>query len=234
MLNLIGTGNEERRKQWIQKNLLTIPPGKKILDAGAGECQYRQFCQHLKYTSQDIANYTGSGDRKGLQTGRWDNSQIDIVSDITQIPRPDKSFDAVLCTEVLEHVENPFTALNEFSRLTKKGGWLILTAPFASLVHFSPHYYYSGFSTNFYKKNLPKYGYKLVKLELNGSYFEHVGQEARRLKEVTKNFTNARLYPWDIALVWLYLQLLHRLSKNDRNSTDLLYLGCHVLARKVK
>ena len=55
----------------------------------------RDFCSHLDYLSQDFAQYDGSGDGSGLQTGSWDQSKIDIVSDIIDIPEPAESFDAV-------------------------------------------------------------------------------------------------------------------------------------------
>src|ERR1700730_6135442 len=95
----VGTTNESVRVDWIKSTLQKIPAGSAILDAGAGECQFRKFCSHLQYTSQDFAQYDGKG-KVGLQTGIWDNSQIDIVSDITAIPRPNASFDAIMCTEV--------------------------------------------------------------------------------------------------------------------------------------
>ena len=89
-----------------------------------------------------------------LQTKTWDNSKLDIVSDIIQIPLPDNSVDAIMCTEVLEHLPNPILAIKEFSRLIKPAGYLILTAPFASLVHFAPYHFASGFSRYFYEKHL--------------------------------------------------------------------------------
>jgi len=64
---------------------------------------------------------------------------VDVISDITSIPLPDASFDACLCTEVLEHLPHPIEALRELARLLRPGGRLILTAPFCSLTHFSPH-----------------------------------------------------------------------------------------------
>ena len=85
--------------------------------------------------------YTGGGVlAEGLQTGEWDTSRIDLVSDITEIPAPDASFDAILCSEVLEHIPEPTHALDEFMRLLRPGGTLILSAPFASLVHFAPYH----------------------------------------------------------------------------------------------
>src|SRR5674476_1266665 len=72
----------------------------------------------------------GGAPDEGLQTKGWDTTRIDLVSDITAIPAPDASFDAILCSEVLEHVPEPTHALDEFTRLLKPGGVLILTAPF--------------------------------------------------------------------------------------------------------
>lgn len=88
---------------------------------------------------------------RGLHTGKWNTSGVDIVSDITNIPLADCSQDYILCTEVLEHLSEPEKALNEMAKLLKPGGELILTAPFASMTHFAPHFYCAGFSQYFYE-----------------------------------------------------------------------------------
>ena len=90
-------------KNLLSDNLMTIPRGYKILDAGAGELRFKPDCDHLQYVAQDFGQYEGTGD-EGLQTGEWDNSRLDIISDITEIPVDDESFDAILCSEVFEHI----------------------------------------------------------------------------------------------------------------------------------
>lgn len=59
----------------------------------------------------------------------------------------DASFDAILCSEVLEHVPEPTHALDELAHLLKLGGVMKLTAPFGSNVHMALYHYCSGFST---------------------------------------------------------------------------------------
>lgn len=49
--------------------------------------------------------------------------------DITRIPYPDGSFDAVYCSHVLEHVPDDRRAMREFRRVLKPGGWAILLVP---------------------------------------------------------------------------------------------------------
>ncbi|HET6991949.1 MAG TPA: class I SAM-dependent methyltransferase, partial [Bacteroidia bacterium] len=119
--------NESNRMEWIQKQLKKLPAGSRILDAGAGEQPHRPYCAHLNYVSQDFAQYNPEKLDSGLQMEKWDYGKLDIISDITAIPEPDGSFDAILCSEVFEHIPDPNAAVKEFSRLLRKGGTLILT-----------------------------------------------------------------------------------------------------------
>ena len=100
----LGTKNACFSEKWIAKTLKNIPEGNRILDAGAGEQQFRKYCKHLEYVSQDICEYEGLGNGAGIQMKKWFFNQIDIVSDISSIPQPSNSFDAILCTEVFEHL----------------------------------------------------------------------------------------------------------------------------------
>lgn len=227
---VVGTTNEADRIKWTEDTLKKIPAGAHILDAGAGECQFKKFCSHLQYTSQDFSQYDGSG-KEGLQMGTWDTSQIDIVSDIVNIPRPDGSFDAVMCTEVLEHVPDPVAALKEMNRLLKKDGYLLITVPFASITHFAPYHFASGLNQYFFRHHLGNMGYDILEIKMSGNYFEFVAQELRRVKHVAKTYSTRTNF-FDKIFTHLVLLTLQRLSKRDRNSNELLCYDVHVFARK--
>ena len=227
----VGTTNEVTRVNWIEKTLSKIPSGLTILDAGAGESQFRKFCSHLNYIAQDFGQYNGTGDI-GLQTGKWDNSKLDIVSDIVDIPLPENSVDAIMCTEVLEHIPDPVAALKEFSRLLKPGGYLLITAPFASLTHFAPFHFASGLSRFFYEHHFKNLGFSIDDLQLNGNYFEYIAQENRRIKSMAQQYGGTRLTLIDKIIIHLNLALLQKLSKKDKGSSELLCYGVHVFGRK--
>src|SRR3954452_114704 len=161
----VGRANESTRHAWVQRTLKRLPPGARLLDAGAGEQRFRPACAHLKYVAQDFGQYDGAGNGSALQTRRWDQTKLDIVSDIAAIPQPDGSFDAVLCTEVFEHLPDPLAALREFARLLRSGGRLILTAPFCSLTHFSPFHFATGFSRYWYRHHLSACGFEIQSVE---------------------------------------------------------------------
>jgi len=81
--------NDAARQAWLKTTLAALPAGWRILDAGAGELRNKALCGHLVYVSQDFGHYDGTGDGKGFQSGQWDTSRIDLVSDITAIPQHD-------------------------------------------------------------------------------------------------------------------------------------------------
>jgi SAM-dependent methyltransferase len=58
------------------------------------------------------------------------------ISDIVKMPEvPDNKFDIVFCTEVLEHVRDPFSAVREIWRVLKPGGFLFASSPFNFRIH---------------------------------------------------------------------------------------------------
>lgn len=65
----------------------------------------------------------------------------DIVGDIHALPLDDNSIDAIICMAVLEHVKNPFLAMQEMYRVLKPGGQLYLYVPFLYYYHPMKPYY---------------------------------------------------------------------------------------------
>ena len=67
-----------------------------------------------------------------------EKSGADYIIDICKNNKkviPDATFDIVVCTEVLEHTLNPFSAIAEIYRILKKGGVLLMTTPFDFRIH---------------------------------------------------------------------------------------------------
>ena len=219
--------------KWLEETLNKIPNDSRILDAGAGELAQKKYCSHLNYVSQDFAQYDGLGNKKGLQTTKWDNSKLDIISDITKIPEPDKSFDAIMCVEVFEHLPDPISAINEFSRLLKENGFLVLTAPFCCLTHFAPYHFYSGFNRYFYEKYLIEKGFEILEITPNGNFFEFIAQELLRVPFCAEKYSSIKVSFFDkLAINWLLI-LLSKLSRKDNGSNDFLNFGFHILAKKL-
>lgn len=228
-----GTDNQARRELWLRTTLAAVPAGWRILDAGAGQQHYKPFCNHLDYVAQDLAEYDGDGDTKGLQAGSWDAHHVDIVSDITSIPVPSASFDAAMCIEVLEHVPDPKAALRELCRVVRPHGLVIVTAPFASLVHQSPYYYHSGFAPRYFEKWLTEFGCVIEEIDINGDFFRYLAQELNRASSVAKRYSGRRFGPLgQVSMAWA-VHTLAKAARRDRGSNELLCWGLHVKARRV-
>ncbi|MCC7303038.1 MAG: methyltransferase domain-containing protein [Bacteroidia bacterium] len=229
----VGLGNKFSRHQWIERTLKNIPSGYKLLDAGAGEQQFKKFCSHLHYTSQDFAEYDGSGDGKGIQTEKWDTSQLDIISDICSLPVPNSTFDAVLCTEVLEHVPDPGRAITELVRVLRSGGQLIITAPFGSLTHFAPFHFTTGFNKYYYQHWMRILGCEILELVPNGNYFEWIAQEVRYAETASKTYGAPKMSLIEKWAQRYFLSYLKRCASASPSSDELACFGFHLIARKL-
>ena len=82
---------------------------------------------------------------RDLAQGRWTGIDmqaghgVDQVADIHALPQAWRDrFSAVLCSEVLEHVERPWVALPELRSVIRPGGWIVITTLFAFPEHGFP------------------------------------------------------------------------------------------------
>lgn len=78
-------------------------------------------------------NTVGSEYAEGRKSGDWIKAHGNRiqVQDVTALSFSRNAFDALLSFDVLEHVPDYPAAVEEFYRVLKPGGWLILSAPFA-------------------------------------------------------------------------------------------------------
>lgn len=105
----------------------SLPSGARVLDAGAGDAPYRPLFAHCDYRTQD---WPGSV-HDGAQAA-------DVIADLHALPPGTGPFDAILCTEVLEHVADPARVLGELHRVLEPGGVLLVTVPFVGALHEEP------------------------------------------------------------------------------------------------
>jgi SAM-dependent methyltransferase len=129
---------------------------------------------HCDYRTQDVALLQG----EQLRHGGY--GQIDYVGDAASIPAPDGEFDAILCTEMLEHHPEPIRVVKELARVLKPGGILLLTAPLGSGIHQEPYHFYGGYTPYWYKKFLPEAGFEKISITANHGFYRFFSQESLR------------------------------------------------------
>lgn len=116
---------------------LDIQAGFRILDVGCGSgrhtCAASRFKNVVAIGSDiDFEEVTEAKNRLMWQESlKEDGGGIwaGIVSDIRSLPFKDGYFDLVICSEVLEHIDNHDRAISELTRVLKPGKNLVVSVP---------------------------------------------------------------------------------------------------------
>lgn len=87
-----------------------------------------------KYTAGRVHRHIGIDQPKNLHGAAY----VDVHSNAYQTPFKNCSFESALCTAVLEHLEEPFLAIQECFRVLKPGGAAVYTVPFIWHLHEEP------------------------------------------------------------------------------------------------
>ena len=225
---------EYQHVKWLENQSRQLSSGSKILDVGAGSCRYRYLFDHCEYKTHDFAKL------ETKDVGHDGYGDLDYISDILEIPVEDSSFDAILCTQVLEHVPEPILVIKEFARILKQGGILMLTAPQRSGLHQAPYHYYGGYTMYWYKKFLPASGFNILSIEPNGGFFKHYGEAGEQLVGILFPSDGPKKWRrWVFLPIFLIMKVYallqgiacHHLDRLDENKG--MTVGYHVRAVKI-
>ncbi len=126
---------------------------KKFLDLGCGRKPYRQI---FPFTE----NYVGFDIDK--------NDSVDVTGVNWDLPFGENEFDAVICTQVLEHTARITETISEIRRVVKNDGLVFVSVPLVFPEHGAPYDYYRF--TQYGLREIFR-DFEVVKIIPQGGYF---------------------------------------------------------------
>ena len=112
--------------RWLRTQAAELAQGPpvRILDVGCGVKPYYPFFAPVaaEYVGVDVV----------------ENPAAELLGPVEALPVDDASFDVVLCTQVLEHCDDPDLAIRELRRVTRPGGRVLASTHGVQVYHPSP------------------------------------------------------------------------------------------------
>jgi len=147
--------NERAEMQSIVDKLLKNRNDLEILEAGCGSANHVKFRGNINWTGIDLS-------KEQLAENNYLKNKI--LGDIQSYNFKKSYYDIIVCWNVLEHVQFPEKALNNFLKAIRKEGLIILAMPNVCSVKglvtkYSPHWFHIF---------VYKYIYKIEKAGLPG------------------------------------------------------------------
>jgi SAM-dependent methyltransferase len=110
---------------WLRAEGEALGPRRvRVLDVGCGPKPYFPFFAEVAtdYVGVDVV----------------ENPAADLRGSVENLPVDDASFDVVLCTQVLEHCDDPGAGVRELRRVTAPGGRVLASTHGVQVYHPSP------------------------------------------------------------------------------------------------
>ncbi|MDQ1327233.1 MAG: hypothetical protein QG641_513 [Candidatus Poribacteria bacterium] len=129
-----------------------------LLDLGCGCGVYKKYFSYKKYVGLDV------------------NIELrpSILGNAMALPFCNSVFDSVICTEVLEHLNEPEMCLEELYRVMKSDGVGFITVPMSWNLHYEPNDYFR-FTKYGICYLLEKHGFQVIEVKRIGGLFSLIG-----------------------------------------------------------
>jgi ubiquinone/menaquinone biosynthesis C-methylase UbiE len=140
------------------KQIAGLVKGSFVLDLAGNKIRKRgQF---------NVDNY----DLNVLYTNLTTEKCPDVQSYAESLPFASHSFDVVICSELLEHVQYPPAVLQEVYRVLRKGGILLVCVPFIYQIHGDP-YDFGRYTDYYWMNHLNKLGFQNIEIQKQGLFW---------------------------------------------------------------
>lgn len=175
--------------------------GDLVVDLGCGQQPYREyFAGFVRYLGLDRPGMPDTGE------------VVDVFADAADLPLTSSIADAVICTEVMEHVPDPRRMLADVHRVLRPGGALVLSVPFTWHIHDEPYDYWR-FTEYGLHRILEESGFEVEDLRAVNGYLG-----ANLQSQCYVLLATGRLRPLFRPLIWGLQRLAKSLRRFDRNS----------------
>jgi ubiquinone/menaquinone biosynthesis C-methylase UbiE len=128
--NVVIRAIERKRVRAIVK-VLEAQPGERVLEVGCGAGNVLECVPHGELVGIDLSDRMVHKARRRL-AGR---EMSVLKADAERLPFGSGSFQRLICTEVLEHVEHPETVLDEMQRTATSDAIIVLSVPNEALIN---------------------------------------------------------------------------------------------------
>jgi 2-polyprenyl-3-methyl-5-hydroxy-6-metoxy-1,4-benzoquinol methylase len=136
-----GDGIRERLIEEITDHIAPlIREHARVVDVGCGVGDLLVALQNrrpsIKTSGCDFSEKAVAGAKERLPGGEF------VRHVIADLPYASQSFDAVLCTDTLEHLEQPKRAVEELARICVPGGVVVIVVPDGAVDDFTGHLWF--------------------------------------------------------------------------------------------
>ena len=152
-------------RNWLQNYFLKyMTPQMEVYDVGCGDKPFAAFL------SGKVKSHIGVD----IENGFYDRKHIDLIGSAYNVPTENNTADAVISSQVIEHLNDPRAAIKETARILKEGGLFFLSFPFIYPIHALPHDYfrYTEFAAD---TMLKEQGFEILEQQRIGGFWYCAG-----------------------------------------------------------
>jgi SAM-dependent methyltransferase len=168
---------------FYSRHVTRLQVGSQVLDLGGHKIRKRgafdieRYCLRVTYANLFL------------------NKGADVQCDASWLPCKEGCFDAVVCSELLEHVYDSVSVLREIYRVLRPKGVCLISVPFLFQVHADPHDY-CRYTDHYWRSQLERLGFAEINIEKQGLFWSVMVDMLRAL-------ANERVRQGGLRRLWL-------------------------------
>jgi ubiquinone/menaquinone biosynthesis C-methylase UbiE len=156
------------------RQVAMLPAGSMVLDLGGNRTGKRGLFDVEKYDLNVVYANLSIAKRPHLQ------------AEAAWLPLRRESFDAVICSELLEHVPDPIAVIEETHRVLRAGGTLLVCVPFLTRIHGDP-FDFGRYTDYYWLETLKAAGFIDITIEHQGGFWSVLVDTLRDLAYFNEN-----------------------------------------------